>query len=686
MKISLDWIQDYIDVRLPLSRLIEVLDNIGLLIEDWEERNGDVILDVETYANRPDTLGHMGIARELAAALGLSLKEQRLPLTETNENVTDHINVQIWDEDLCPRYCGMIVKNIEIGPSPQWLVKKIEAMGLNPINNVVDVTNYVLFATAQPIHAFDLDKIAGKKIIIRRAKQGEKLLSLEAKEVDLTSEMLVIADEEKPVALAGVIGGENTAVTDSTRNVFIESANFDPISVRKTSKATGIQTDAAYRFERGADVSFPPEAARMAASLFSQFGGKVYKGMVDVYPKPRKVKTVMLRHHRVTSLLGVEIDNDFIEKTFVDLGFRIENKQPGIWQVKVPHFRIDIEREADLIEEIARFYGYEKIPLQLPPLRNLEPILDPKRDKINKLRQLLFHYGFDEVVNFSFMDPEKGEKFSPDLDPIPIRNPISTKAAFLRTTLLGGLLENVVWNTNRGAEGVHIFEIGNVFRLDHESHKEHLMLSLVMTGSVGERHWEDKHKETSFFHLKGTCEALMARLRYDAFSFQEKNHPHFQEERSLALLFKGEEIGWLGAIDQKILDAYLLKQEVYAAEINLSLLFEKQSHAFAYSAVAKYPNVIRDVSFIGDKDISFEEIKAALEKLQLPYLEKFTLYDRFEGSSIPQDKVSLSFRFVFRRPDRTLQADEVDVFLQKVIDKLRSRFHFRLREGGKIDK
>ncbi len=686
MKISLEWIQDYIDVRLPLPRLVEVLDNIGLLIEDWEEQDGDVILDVETYANRPDTLGHMGIARELAAALGLSLKEQRLPLTETNENVNDHIDVQIWDEDLCPRYCGMIVKNIEIGPSPRWLVKKIEAMGLNPINNVVDVTNYVLFATAQPIHAFDLDKIAGKKIIIRRAKQGEKLLSLEAKEVDLTSGMLVIADEEKPVALAGVIGGENTAVSDSTKNVFIESANFDPISVRKTSKATGIQTDAAYRFERGADVSFPPEAARMAASLFSQFGGKVYKGMVDVYPKPKKVKTVMLRRHRVSSLLGVEIDNDFIEKTLVDLGFRMETKQPGIWQVKVPHFRIDIEREADLVEEIARFYGYEKIPLQLPPLRNLEPIVDPKRDKINKLRQLMFHYGFDEVVNFSFMDPEKEEKFTHDVNPITIRNPISTKAAFLRTTLLGGLLENVAWNTNRGAEGVHIFEIGNVFRLDNESHKEHLMLSMVMTGSVGERHWEDKHKEASFFHLKGTCEALMARLRYDAFSFQEENHPHFQDGRSLALLLKGEEIGWLGAIDQKIMDAYLLKQEVCAAEINLSLLFEKQSHSFAYSAVAKYPNVTRDVSFIGDKDVSFEEIRVALEKLQLPYLEKFTLYDRFAGSSIPQDKVSLSFRFVFRRPDRTLQADEVDVFLQKVIDKLRTRFHFRLREGGKIDK
>jgi phenylalanyl-tRNA synthetase beta chain len=550
----------------------------------------------------------------------------------------------------------------------------------------VDVTNYVLFATAQPIHAFDLDKIVGRKIIIRRGKQGEKLVSLEAKDVDLTSEMLVIADEKKPVALAGVIGGEDTAVTESTQNVFIESAHFDPVSVRKTSKATRIQTDAAYRFERGSDISFPPEAARMAASLFSQFGGKVCKGIMDVYPKPRKTKTVMLRDHRVTSLLGVEIDNKFIQKTLENLGFQIENKQPGIWRVAIPSFRIDIEREADLVEEIARFYGYEKIPIQLPPLRNLELTLDPKKERIKKLRQLLFHYGFDEVVNFSFMDPEKAEKFSPDLNPIQIRNPISTKAAFLRTTLLGGMLDNVVWNTNRGAEGVHIFEIGNIFNLSGDAHDEHLMLSIVMTGNVGDQHWKEKDKEASFFYLKGTCEAMMSQLRYGSFSFQEENHPHYLSGRSLALHFKGEKVGWLGAVDQKILDAYLLKQQVWAAEINLSLLFEKQAQVFQYSAVTKYPSVTRDISFVGDKNVSFEKIREALENLRLPHLEKFTLYDRFAGSSIPQDKVSLSFRFIFRRQDRTLQADEVDVFQKKIIDTLETRFHFQLREGGKIDK
>ncbi|MDH4217540.1 MAG: phenylalanine--tRNA ligase subunit beta [Candidatus Aminicenantes bacterium] len=686
MKVSLNWLKDYVDIDLSIDRLVELLDNIGLLIEEKEEKDGDVILDVETYANRPDTLGHMGVARELAAALGLPLKEQSWSFNELSEKTSDLIDVQIWDEDLCPRYCGVIVRNVKVESSPQWLAKKIEAMGLKPVNSVVDVTNYVLFSTAQPIHAFDLAKIAGRKIIIRRAKKGERLLSLEGKDIDLSTEMLVIADEKKPVALAGVIGGEDSAVSESTRDVFIESAYFKPVSVRKTSKDTGIQTDASYRFERGADISFPPEAARMAASLLTQFGGKVCQGIVDVYPKPPKIKTVMLRNHRVTSLLGVEVNDSFIEKILSNLDFKLEALQPGIWKIKIPFFRVDIEREADLIEEIARFYGYEKIPVQIPPLRTLEPILDPKKEKTNKLRQLLFHFGFDEVVNFSFMDPEKGHKFFSGSKPIQLRNPISTKAAQLRTTLIGGLLDNIAWNRNRGAEGVHIFEMGNIFYWEEDEHREQLMLALAMMGEVSEKHWKEKNRETDFFHIKGTCEALMTQLRYGPFSFQEETHVHFQEGHSLALLVKGETIGYLGLLKQEILDMYLLKEKVWAVEINLSQLFDKQTQSFQFTPVVKYPSVNRDISFIGDKSVSFEEIRDAVEKLQLPHLEKFSLYDRFSGSTVPGDKVSLSLRFIFRNPERTLHADEVDALQEKIIASLGARFNFQLRKGGKIDK
>lgn len=686
MKVSLNWIRDYVDVELPVSRIIETLDGIGLLTDSWEETDDDIILDIETYANRPDTLGQMGIARELAVAFGLPLKDQDYPLTELEEKASDLVDVQIWDDDLCPRYCGMVVREVKVGPSPDWLAKRIQAMGLHPINNVVDITNYVLFATAQPIHAFDLAKISGRKVIIRRANKSEKLLSLEGKDVELLPDMLVIADEKAPIALAGVIGGEDSAVSDETRDVFIESAYFDPVSVRKTGKATGIQTDASYRFERGADISFAPKAARMAASLLSRFGGKACWGIIDIYPKPRKEKTVMLRSHRTTSLLGIDVESRFIEKTLVDLGFQAVSEQEGIWQVKVPHFRIDIEREADLIEEIARFFGYEKIPVQLPPLRTLELVIDKKKEKINISRQLLFHYGFDEVVNFSFMDPERAEKFASGLNPIRIRNPISSKAALLRTTLIGGLLDTVSWNINRGAEGVYVYEIGNIFYNENDNFREHLMLSLVMTGIRSERHWREKDIKDDFFYLKGACESLMTRLHYGPFFFHEMSHPFFQKGSCLALRFKGETIGFLGLLRKSVIEEYAVREKVWAAELNLSLLFEKQAQAFRFAPAAKYPSANRDVSFIGDKTISFEEIRKVMEKLRLPYLEKFSLYDRYSGPSIPQDKVSLSFRFVFRHPKRTLQTDEVDTLQEKLINTLRSRFNFQLREGGKIDK
>lgn len=686
MKISLDWLRNYVEVNLPLPQLIEKLNMIGLLVEGWEEREEDVILDIETYANRPDTLGHLGIAREVAAALGLALKKQSWSLTEIEEKTSDLVSIQIRSDDLCPRYCGIIVKEIEVGPSPGWLKKKIEAMGLKPVNNVVDVTNYVLFSTAQPIHAFDFEKIGGQEIIIRKANTGEVLRSLEGKEIRLSSEMLVIADEKKPIALAGIIGGEESAVSGETRNVFIESAYFDPVSIRKTSKETGVATDASYRFERGADISFLPSASLMAASLLAQIGGKSTRGVVDIYLSPKKSKTIILRNHRIPELLGVEIDKNFTQQTLSSLGFRVREKTEGIWEVRIPSFRVDIEREADLIEEIARFYGYDKIPAHIPPLRKLELAFDPKRKKIDKLRHLLFHQGFDEFLNFSFLDPEKKLQFETSLRAVEIRNPVSSKASLLRTTLVAGLLENVVWNKNRGAESVHAFEIGNIYFLDREKCIEQLSLAIVSTGYLGYHHWQGKREAADFFHLKGTCELLMAHLRFKPFSFREDDHPYFASGYSIALRFKGKTIGHLGLLKKEILDSYSIKDDVWSAELDLATLFAKQPQSFQYAPVPKYPGITRDISFVADRNISFQDIKEEVEKLSLPNLEKFDLYDLFSGSSVPKGKISLSLRFIFRHPQRTLHAEEVDKFQERIIKSLKASFNFQIREGGEIDK
>lgn len=686
MKISLNWLKEYLEGEFSLPLLINGLNTIGLMVESWEEKGDDVILDIETYANRPDTLGHLGIARELTPVLGLSLKKKSWPLTEADVKTSSLVDVQIWDEDLCPRYCGLVVKDIKVGPSSEWLRKRIEAMGLNSINNVVDVTNYVLFSTAQPIHAFDLAKIGGGKVIVRRAKKGEMLKSLDSIELSLSPDMLVIADDEKPMALAGIIGGEGSAVTDETRDVFIESAYFDPVSVRKTRKALGIETDASYRFERGADISFPPAGALMTASLLTQLGGKATREITDVFPSPKKTKEVILRYRRVGELLGEEVGEDFIQDFLHRLGFTLEAQRRGIWKVKVPSFRVDIEREVDLIEEIARFYGYDKIPSVVPPVKVTEPTPDKSREMLDKLRHALFHQGFDEVLNFSFSDPEKERGFASGRTPVEIRNPISAKASLLRTTLLGGLLETTAWNVNRGMDGIHIFEVGNVFSREKEEFRERLMLGFSTTGPVGEPHWQKEAEAADFFHLKGTCEFLMAYLRYDPFSFEEKDFPLFEEGYSLSLVYKGETVGYLGLVRRSILQFYSLKQDVYAAELDFDLLMEKQRRPFQYVPVVKYPGISRDISFVVSRKTAFKEIKEAVEKLSLPFLEGFTLIDRFEGPSIAKDKVSLSLRFVFRSPKRTLRADEVDKIEQKVLGHLKTVFGIQLREGGKIDK
>ena len=684
MKISLDWLKEYVDVDLPLKELIDRMTMIGLVVEETEEKAGDIVLDVETYANRPDTLGHLGMAREIAVLLGKPLKERSWPLTEMSIRTTDLVSVQVQDEDLCPRYCGLVIRGVSVGPSPDWLRARIEAMGLHSINAIVDVSNYVLFATGQPIHAFDLAKIAGARVIVRRAKKGEQIRTLDGRVVVLTPEMLVIADEKKPVAVAGVIGGEESAVSNSTRDVFIESAAFDPGSVRKTRKALETLTDASYRFERGVDIGFTPQAAVMAASLLAGFGGKAGRDIIDVYPRPRKAREMLLRARRVAELLGVEIRPAYIEKVLNDLGFGLKSRPIGSWMVQVPSHRADIEREADLIEEVARFYGYDRIPVVLSPLEVLEPAPTPA-GKIQRIDQQLFHYGFDEVLNPSFADPADEAALATGRKPVEIRNPLSAKAGLLRTTLIGSLLENIAWNRNRGMEGVHIFETGNVYSWrDVESTvvDEESTLALATAGPLGPIQWGEKPKENDLFHLKGAVEAALAALRFDAPIFAPENQPVFDPARSLAIFYKGEKIGFLGRVRTGLADHYGIKGDVFAAEISLGRLAEKKPRPFEFTPLPKYPAVVRDLSFWIGREAVYQNVRAAVLKADAASLERFEVIDRYDGDQAPRDKIGLSLRFIYRNPKGTLTAEDVDKSEQKIIKALKTALSVQLREGG----
>lgn len=681
MKISLDWIRDYVAVDVPRAELLERLTMIGLVADTVEERDGDAVLDLETYANRPDTLGHLGVAREIGAMLGVPLVEPDWPLVELPEATAEIADVQVAAEALCPRYCGLVVRGVPVGPSPEWLSRRVEAMGLRPINNVVDVSNYVLFATAQPIHTFDFGRIGGGRIVVRKAKRGETLVDLDGRTLALEPDMLVIADESRPVALAGVIGGQASGITGATRDVFIESACFDPVSIRRTAKKLGISTDASYRFERGADIGFAPQAALMAASLLVRLGGRASRGLLDRYPRPPKPRTVSLRLRRIVELLGADVPADFVAGVLARLGFRAESAAGGSWRVGVPTFRVDVTREADLIEEVARFYGYDRIPSALTPVRSFAPGVDRKRERLARVRETLLGQGLDEVVNWSFADPERERAAANGRTPVDVQNPISARAAVLRTTLLPGLLDNAAWNLNRGLEGVHVFEMGNVYRWEGGKHREDLHLGLLSTGLLPGTSWAAAAGETDFYVLKGAVEALAEALRFEPVAFEEKDHPSFEPGRALAVLYKGREVGRLGALRGSFAEGASVARTVYAAEVDLSALFEMSPRPFEVVPAPKLPGVSRDLSILVDRAVPYGEIARVLGRLDLPLLEGFELRDRYAGPSVPADKVSLTLRFRFRHPQRTLVAEEVDRAEQEIVGHMKSALDIQLREG-----
>jgi phenylalanyl-tRNA synthetase beta chain len=685
MKISQDWIREYVAVDLPQAGLVDKLTMIGWVPETVEEKDGDLILDLETYANRPDTLGHLGVAREIGALLGLPLLEKDWPLMELAEATAGIADVQIAAEALCPRYCGLVVRGVPVAPSPEWLRRRLEAMGLRPINNVVDVSNYVLFATGQPIHTFDFGRIGGGRIIVRKAKRGETVVDLDGRTLELTPEMLVIADESRPVALAGVIGGQASGITASTRDVFIESANFDPVSIRKTAKKLGLSTDASYRFERGADIGFAPRAALMAASLLCQMGGQATRGLIDRYPKPHKPRTVRLRLRRISELLGVAVPESFVAEVLVRLGFRLEGAGAHAWRVEVPSFRVDISREADLIEEVARFYGYDKIPSQVTPVDSFPTVVNRRRERLARVRETLLAQGFDEVLNWSFADPEREAAAAGGRTPVPIQNPISNRASVMRTTLLPGLLENAAWNLNRGLEGVHVFEAGNVYYWSEaETHCEDLHLGIMSTGLLPGAGFSAPAAETDFPVVKGAVEAVLEALRFDPAAFEERDHPSFEPGRALAVLYKGQPVGHVGLVRRSFAAAVAVERPVYAAEIDLAALFEKTPRAFEVAPVPKFPGIVRDLSFLVGRDVAYAEVARVLGRVDQPLLEGFELVDRFAGPPVPADKVSLTIRLHFRHPQRTLVAAEVDKAAQDLVGRLRQDLDIQLREG-KID-
>jgi phenylalanyl-tRNA synthetase beta chain len=631
----------------------------------------DYVIEYEITTNRPDALSVLGIARELRAVLG---RQIRLPETnyETGDfEAEDEVSLSVLDSGACPRYEGFVIKGIENKESPLWMKVRLYLVGLRPINAVVDVTNYVMYELGQPLHAFDLEKVSGREIVVRRAREGEKIKTLDGVERELSPKDLVIADSEKPIAIAGIMGGEETGTELSTKNVFLESAHFEPLTVRKTSKRLGLSTDASYRFERGADIEACRFAAERALHLIQKLtGGKVAKGNVSFYPKPYTPKVIAYSPQRAVKLLGVQIPARKSFEILSGLGFQVKKEQDYI-VVKVPSWRkYDVSREIDLVEEVVRIYGMKNVTSTYPSMHVNVP-KNFKHEKINKVKSFLASLGLNEAISYSFISENLYSKFGLSVEGlVKIANPLSEEWVYMRNYIFPSLVKAAVNNINRNERNVFMFEAARVFKPTGEKlPEEQLNLSFLITGEVkSDVVWEKR--EVDFYDLKGVVEGLMEFLKLEPEFKRTEDYGFLHPGQSAEVLVNGEKVGFIGKLHPDVAEAFELKQEIFIGELNLEKLIElSEKVETKFKPIPKFPPVTRDISLIADEDIPVSEIEKIIRE-NSKFLERIELFDVYKGKGIPEGKRSVAFSLTFRAPDRTLSDEEVNRIVDGIIESL----------------
>ena len=682
MFISHEWLKELTNTKLSADELRERLTMVGLAIDSVEEHNSDAVLDVEVPSNRPDCLSHVGIAREVAV---IERGEMRLPVSEparTDGRAGDFTSVEIKDPDLCPRYAARLVRGVKIGPSPDWLAKRLEAIGQRPINNVADITNYVLHELGQPLHAFDFAKLGGRRIVVRRATAGEKLKTLDGVERTLTADMLVIADAEKAVAMAGVMGGEDSEISTQTTDVLIESAYFEPNSVRQTARKLGMDTEASRRFERGADCEGVLRAQQRCVELICELaGGVATEDAIDIYPKPFSERTVELRPERVPGLTSLSVETGEMVRILTGLGFERLADADGRLNFKVPSWRIDVEQEEDLVEEVARHVGFDKIGSELPP-SSMSGEYQPTEMHQRALRRALNSFGFDEAINFSFISLESRFALIPSVanheaDQPQLLNPIIEDAAWMRSTLLPGLLNSVRHNMNHGIRDVRLFEIGRLFYVSHPGSlpEETLALALVATGGMLEEGRAQAERELDFFDLKGALEAAVNWMNLSPLRFSQTSARHLRAgQAALINTADGEAIGTIGRLAEPVAASYKFRQPVYVLELDFDALLSSVAKETQYSPLPRYPSVVRDISLLVDRSVTLAEIFATVNQQDVADCDSVKLVGTFEGGKIPSSKRSVTLRLEYRSDERTLRDEEVEEYHARMTSALLDTF------------
>ncbi len=630
----------------------------------------DMILDIGITPNRADCLSMIGIAREIAALTGNSVKYPEITIREIPEETRAITSVKIEDPDLCPRYTARILKNIKIGPSPYWMKQRLEAVGLRSINNVVDVTNFVMMELGQPLHAFDYRFLEEGRIVVRRSRAGESFISLDEKERILRADTLMICDGKKPVAIGGIMGGLNSEVKDDTEMVLLESAYFLPSSIRKSARWLGMGTDAAFRFERGIDPDGVVRALNRAAQLIAETtGGSICRGIIDEYPTKVDVpQAIPLRIGRVNSILGSSLDEAKIVNTLINLGMTVNmTDNLGSYLVNPPSYRVDISREIDLIEEVARLVGYDQIDLKLPRI-SVKPIVKETKQLLDeKIRQILNGCGFSEVIHYSFIPPKACEILNIPSDDerskiLRIANPLTDDQSVMRTTLVFSLLDTMRINANNGCHNLKIFEMGKIFidcgRGDQPLEKERL--GGLMTGLVYDDFWHLKDKPADFYNLKGVLEDLFGALRLSSVSYDAAHtEPFLHPGRSCCVSVQKHPVGFLGELHPDVQASMDLKNRALVFELDIDVLGCHFTGQVNYREVSRYPAITRDVAFLIRNEIESAEIVRLGDQSGEELLEKINIFDIYIGDGIPEGMKSLGVRFSYRSPSKTLKDEEV---------------------------
>ena len=667
MKVSLNWLKEFVDFTAEPGQLKADLTMVGLNVESLAETGGDWVLDVEVTTNRPDCLSHYGVAREVATVYRKNLKRLEIFAKESGVRSSEEISIQILDPDLCARYCGRVVQNVRVKPSPDWLVKRLEAVGQRPINNVADVTNYVLMELGHPLHAFDLQRLRERKIIVRRAQPGEQLRTLDGTNRVLTSDNLVIADAQRAVALAGVMGGEDSQIFSTTRSVLLECAWFDPLSIRRTAKAHGMHTEASHRFERGADIDMAPLAIDRAAQMIAELaGGEILRGLVDVYPAPRRREDLVLRRSEIRRVLGADIPWEDVERTLRSLGFVTERRGTEGWRVTPPSFRLDVNKEIDLVEEVARQFGYDRLPARLRPAPP-RPERDLLREKEMAVSNLLCSLGYYEAIQSSLVDPEENSRFS-DETPVILANPLSQDASALRSSAAPSMVHALRWNLDRDQNDVRLFELGKTYAWSSSgAPAERRVLSLGLTGHRRPPSIHDSERPLDFFDLKGDLEVLLGLFEIPGVEFETAECAHYESSQSGRFLAQGQSLLIFGRLSREIERDYKLRQPAWLAEVDFERLVAFPLHSRVFRPFSKFPAVERDFSLVIPERATFARLEAALRDLALEEIQSLHPVDLFRGGSIPAGHYSLLLRVTFQSGAHTLTSEEISAASQRVM-------------------